>query len=188
MGQLGSAKSPFWRSAQGNDFDKERGGGSGATRDQEPKERATHIPVFPRPKVLLSSLNIAQAPTKLVDALLQAARVFRQSDRLGRCDWSRFTFHHDIKVDQLLREGRHVVGETERVLSHLVGGKDVVPLPFLLSFNHDRVRGVRHRPINIEGATGLNLQQGVSVPLISTGLKYGSIQSTAKPPPKLTAK
>ena len=110
----------------------------------------THIPVLPGAEVLLCPLDAAETPAELVDALLERARLFGQGRRFCRRDGPRFGLDHDVKVDELLRERRHVVGEAERVLADLVGRKDVVALPFSLALDDDRVGRICHDPIDIK--------------------------------------
>ena len=118
--------------------------------DTDTSTSLTHISILPRPEILLSPLNTAQTPTQLVNALLQTTRLFRQRGRFRRCDRSRLTLDHDIEIDQFLRERRHVVGETERVFSSVVSGKDVISLSFSFSVDNDRVGWICHDPINVE--------------------------------------
>jgi hypothetical protein len=59
--------------------------------------------------------------------------VFGQRGRFGRGDLTGLALDHDVEIDELLRDGRHLVGEAEGVLAHFVGCKDVIPLPFPLA-------------------------------------------------------
>jgi len=56
---------------------------------------------------------------------------------LCRCLPARLTLHHDVEVDQLLCESRHVILEAERVLSNGIGGQNVVALPFAFAIEYD---------------------------------------------------
>ena len=63
---------------------------------------------WPEP-TLLCPLYAAQAPRQLVDALLQAGRLLDERRGLCRRDVPGLGLDHDVKVDELFREGRHVV-------------------------------------------------------------------------------
>lgn len=110
----------------------------------------THIPILSRSEILLRPLNTTQTATQFVNAFFQTTcllcqrRGFRWGDRTG------FRFDHDIEIDQLLREGRHIVGETEGILSQEMGRENVITLPFAFSFNDDYVGWICNSPIDIE--------------------------------------
>lgn len=72
--------------------------------------------------LFLRPLNIQQHSVQPEHALLQRARLVRD---LARFCWSlssRFTLNHDIKVQQFLGEGGHVVLEAEGVFADGVSG------------------------------------------------------------------
>lgn len=117
--------------------------------EQNERESA-YVTVLACAKVFLRALYAAQASAELVDALLEAARLFGERCRLCGRDRSRLALDHDVKVDHLFGEGAHVVREAERVLARLLGGEDVVALSFALAVDHDHVGRVRHGPVNVE--------------------------------------
>jgi hypothetical protein len=117
----------------------------------------TYVPVLPRTEVLLRPLNTAQTATQLVNTLLQTTRLFRQRDRFSRRDRSRLTLDHDVEIDELLGEGRHVVGEAERVFPDMVRREDVVSLALPFALEYDRVCRIRDGPVYVERASRLDL-------------------------------
>ena len=103
------------------------------------KWQPTHISILSSSKVLLGPLNTAETPTELVDTLLETTSLLSQRNWLGGRDRPWFALDHNIKVDEFLREGRHVVGEAKGVLSGEMSGEDVIPLTFAFSFDDNRV-------------------------------------------------
>jgi hypothetical protein len=57
---------------------------------------------------------------------------------------------HNVKVDKLFCNGRHIVLKAERILSQVVRCQDVVALSLLLSVQDDHFPGVFYVEINIE--------------------------------------
>jgi hypothetical protein len=62
----------------------------------------------------------------------------------------RLATDHDVKVDKLFCNGRHIVLKAERILSQVVRRQDIVALSLLLSVQDDHVPGVFHIEINID--------------------------------------
>jgi hypothetical protein len=57
---------------------------------------------------------------------------------------------HDVKVDKLFCNGRHIVLKAERILSQVVRRQYIVALSLLLPVQDDHVPGVFHVEIDIE--------------------------------------
>lgn len=71
--------------------------------------------------LFLRSLNIKQHAIQLEDTFLQRAGLISNLTRLRRGISSWFTLNHDVKVDEFLGEGRHVVFKAEGIFSDGVG-------------------------------------------------------------------
>jgi hypothetical protein len=82
--------------------------------------------------------------------------VVRQLSRLHRRRPTGLALYHDIKVDQLLRQRRHVVLETKGVFAHGVGRQHIVALTFPLSVENDFFFRVFDVKVDVEGATRLH--------------------------------
>ena len=92
---------------------EEGGEGGAGSREDEP----THVAVLARAEVPLGPLDRRKAARQAVDALLERRRLLGEARRLCRRDRPRLGLDHDVKVDELFREGRHVVAEAEGVLA-----------------------------------------------------------------------
>lgn len=66
--------------------------------------------------------------------------------------------HRNLEINHLLGKGRHLVVEAEAVFSDALGCEDKVALSLFGSIHDDLVTGRGHGEIDIEGATGLDLQ------------------------------
>ena len=76
--------------------------------------------------------------------------------RLRRRLSPRLALHHNIKINQLLRERPDVVREAERVLPNAVRRQHVVPLPLLRAIEQVLVLWIFDLEGDIEGPAGLN--------------------------------
>ena len=83
--------------------------------------------------LFLRSLNVKQHAIQLEYTFFQCTRLIGNLTRLRGRVSSRFALNHDVKVDEFLGEGGHVVLEAEGVFAGLVGGEDVVALVFPLA-------------------------------------------------------
>jgi len=91
--------------------------GGGEVGENRKRERRTHVAVLARAEVPLGPLDRRKAARQAVDALLERRRLLGEARRLCRRDRSRLRLDHDVKVDELLRQRRHVVAEAEGVLA-----------------------------------------------------------------------
>lgn len=66
--------------------------------------------------------------------------------------------YRDLEVHRLLGEGAHLVVEAEAILAHIVGREDKVALSLLGTVENHLVVGASYCVVDIEGATGLDLQ------------------------------
>lgn len=105
----------------------------------------------------LSPFNRTELMSQAVDAFLQITSFVRYLALPSWCFSSRFALNHNVKVDELMGDGRHIVFETEGVFANVVGREDVIPLVFPLPFKHDAAIRVRYTEINVEGSTRLDL-------------------------------
>lgn len=65
--------------------------------------------------------------------------------------------YRNLEINQLLRESRHFIAETEAILAYALRRKHIVALSFFGSFQNHFVKGSGDLVIDIEGATGLHL-------------------------------
>lgn len=135
----------------------------------EPKDSALgrnhsrKVPVLPRLEVLLHTVNLVQLSTQTEQGLVHRVGVgLRTGTLLGSLHLSStlLVLDRDLKVDSLLRKGRHVVGETERVLTDLVSGEDIVTLTLLFEREELLLVRIPDIHINIERSTRLDLVFG----------------------------
>jgi len=76
--------------------------------------------------------------------------VFGYLSSLSRGLPSWFAFDHDIKVNKLVCEGRHVVLEAECVFADSVGCQDIVALPLTFAVQDDLLIGVFDIKVDVE--------------------------------------
>jgi len=81
----------------------------------------------------LHSLDIHQHPIQPKNALLQSTRMLGNLASLGGSVPPGLAFDCDIKVDELLGQGGHVVLEADGVFANCVGCEDVVALTFFFA-------------------------------------------------------
>jgi hypothetical protein len=106
---------------------------------------------------LLHPLDVHHHPIQPEYALLQRARVLRNLAGLGGSLATRFALDHNVKVDELVREGGHVVLEAEGVLADGVRRQDVVALSLALAVQQHLLVRVLDVKVNVEAAAGLDL-------------------------------
>ena len=95
-------------------------------------------------------LDVDQHPIQPEYALLQRARLVRDLPGLGGRLATGLGLDHDVKVDELLGEGGHVILEAEGVFADGVGGKDVVALSFPLAVEQDLVSGIPDFKVDVK--------------------------------------
>ena len=82
---------------------------------------------------------------------------------------------HDVKVDELLGEGGHVVLEAEGIFANGVGGEDVVALALARAVEEDLLVRVFDFKVDVKGAAGLDLTCSPSISV------YGRIIWKSRP-------
>ena len=103
--------------------------------------------------LFLRPLNVKQHAVQLEYTFFQCTRLIGNLTRLRRRVSSRFALNHDVKVDEFLGEGGHVVLEAESIFANSVGSEDVVALTFTNAIEKDFVIGILYFKVDIEGAS-----------------------------------
>ena len=128
--------------------------------------------------LLLRPHNLHQQSIQPINALLQRTRLLANLSRLRTRLPPRLALHHDIKINQLLRQRAHIVLEAKRVFARLVGGEDVVALVLPLSVEEDFIGGRGHGKVNVECTAGLDGEVELGVLYVSilrtNGLNVGT--------------
>lgn len=65
--------------------------------------------------------------------------------------------HHNIEIYELFCESRHIVNETERVFSDMVGSEDIVALSLACSIQYYDISRVLYFEVYVKRAPGLHL-------------------------------
>jgi hypothetical protein len=73
--------------------------------------------------------------------------------------WGWIVAYRNLEIDHLLGESRHLVVETEGVLSNTLGSEDEVTLAFLCPIQDDLAARCGDGVVDIEGSAGLDLQR-----------------------------
>ena len=107
--------------------------------------------------LFLRPLDIQQHPIQPKHTLLQRARLLAQLRLAGGRLAPGLALDHDVEVDELLGQRRHVVLEAERVLSDRVRGEHVVALPLARAVEQDPVVWIADLEVDVELAAGLDL-------------------------------
>lgn len=107
----------------------------------------------------LHSLDVHQHAIQAEYALLQSTGLVLDLACLGGRFASRLAFNGYVKVDELVGESRHIVDEAEGIFANSVACQDIVALTLTNTGNEDLARGVFDFPINVERASGLNLNE-----------------------------
>lgn len=100
--------------------------------------------------LFLCPLNIHQHPVQAEYALLKRARLLRNLAGLGRCIASRLALDHDVKVDELIGKGGHVVLEAEAIFANGVCCQDIVALALAPTVEKDLLVRVLHFEVNVK--------------------------------------
>ena len=103
--------------------------------------------------LFLRSLNVKQHAVQLEYTFFQCTCLIGNLTRLRGWVSSRFALNHDIKVDEFLGEGGHVVLEAESIFANGVGSQDIVALTFTNAIEEDFVIGILYFKVDIEGAS-----------------------------------
>lgn len=111
--------------------------------------------------------------------------MFADLTRLRRGLPSRFALDHDVKVDELVGKGRHVVLKAECVFPDGVCGQDIVALSFRNAVKEDLFVWIFDVEGDIEGASTLHLD---SRTLMLDGYVGACDQTVSKVRQKRTAK
>jgi hypothetical protein len=111
--------------------------------------------------LLLRALDVEEHAVKTEYALLETARLLAELSCLCRRVSAGFALNHDVKVNELLGESRHVILEAERVFSGRIGSEDVVALALTLAVKEDLVRRVADLKVDVEVAAALDLEMRV---------------------------
>jgi hypothetical protein len=108
--------------------------------------------------LLLRTLDVHEHAVEPEYTLLKSTSVVRNLARLCRRLAPGFALNHDVEIDELVRQGRHVVLEAEPVLSHSIRSQDVVTLPLALPVEENLVVGILDFEVDIEGPSRLDLR------------------------------
>ena len=107
--------------------------------------------------LFLCPLDVDEHPTQPEYTLLQCARLVRDLSRFRRGVTPGLGLDHDVKDDELLGEGRHVVLKAEGVLPDGIGCQDIVALAFASSIEENLLVWVFHIEVDIKRTSGLDL-------------------------------
>ncbi len=138
------------------------------------------VSVFAGSEILLVSGNGRQLSGDLVERFFQSSSLLGAASLLGRQVDARLILdlnatsvsmglssigqggegaaYSDLKVNELLRVGAHIIVEAELVLSGLVGGEDKVALAFLLAVEDDLRVGAGYLVVDVERTSRLDLR------------------------------
>ena len=83
--------------------------------------------------LLLHALNIHEHSIQAKHTLLQCASLICNLTRLCGSLVSGVALDHDIKVDEFLGEGGHVIFEAKSVFADGICGEDIITLTFALA-------------------------------------------------------
>ena len=107
--------------------------------------------------LFLRPLNVKQHAVQLEYTFFQCTCLIGNLTRLRGWVSSRFALNHDVKVDEFLGEGGHVVLEAELVFADMVRREHVVALPLALANEHDLAVRVLDLEVDVERPSGLHL-------------------------------
>lgn len=113
-----------------------------------------------RPKnhlLLLQPFDVHQHPVQPEYTLLKCTRMIGNlASFRGRIS-SRFALDHNVKIDQFVCEGGHVVFKAEWIFPNGVGSEDIVALALTLAVENDLLVWIFNFKVNVEGASRLDL-------------------------------
>ena len=109
--------------------------------------------------LFLESFDRVQHSCKPEYAFLESARMFGDLTGLGGGFTARSTLDHDVEIDKLLCECRHVIFEAKGVFSGDIGGQNKVSLTLLLAIKDYLVTRVSDFIVDIERTSRLHLHR-----------------------------
>jgi hypothetical protein len=108
--------------------------------------------------LFLRPLDVHEHAVEPEDALFQSTGLVRNLTWPGWSFPAWFALHHDVKVDELVRERGHVVFETESVFADGVRSQNVVALALALTIQHNLVVRITDFKVDVEGPSRLYLE------------------------------
>jgi len=109
--------------------------------------------------LFLIPLDPSQHILQFINTLLQRRRLITNLTRFRRRLSSWLTLHHNIEINQLICQRRHVILKAECIFSDGVACENVIALFFPLALEEEFTVGCGYFIIYIEGASRLDLRE-----------------------------